>query len=91
MANEWRIPMINSVTSATHVQPAAQPAAASQKAPQAKPQPSPTDTVQISNAAKQIVQEAIENSAQTAREAASGDNQAKRLLAREAADKVAAK
>ena len=77
--------MINSVTSATHVQPAAQPAAASQKAPQAKPQPSPTDTVQISNAAKQIVQEAIETSSQTTREAANGDNQAKRLLAREAA------
>jgi hypothetical protein len=77
--------MINSVSRATHSQPAAQPALASQKAPQSKA-PAPPDTITIS-AAKQIVQEAIETSFPTTREAASGDNQAKRLLAREAASK----
>ena len=83
--------MINSISSATHAQPAAQPAA-SQKATPSKPQTTapPTDTVSIS-AAKQIVQEAIETSTQTAREAANGDNQARRLLAREAADKISSK
>jgi len=84
--------MINSISSATHAQPAAQPATAPQHATPSKPQTTapPTDTVSIS-AAKQIVQEAIETSTQTAREAANGDNQARRLLAREAADKIAAK
>jgi hypothetical protein len=37
------------------------------------------------------VQEAIETSSQTTREAASGDNQARRLLAREAAAKAPTK
>jgi hypothetical protein len=81
--------MINSVSRATHSQPAAQPALASQKAPQLKA-PAPPDTVTIS-AAKQIVQEAIETSSRRPWEAASGDHQAKRLLAREAAIKVATK
>jgi hypothetical protein len=78
--------MINSVSSATHSQPAAQPALASQKAPQSKA-PAPPYTVTRS-AAKQIVQEAIETSPPMTREAASGDNQAKRLLAGEAAAKA---
>ena len=45
----------------------------------------PTDTVQISNASKAILQEAQETHAQTLKEANSGDAQAKRLLAKEAA------
>jgi hypothetical protein len=79
--------VINSVQSATHSLPAAQPQAAPQQPAQAKPLAAPTDTVQIS-AAAQALKEAIENPAQTAHEAASGDLVAKRLLAREAADKV---
>jgi len=81
--------MISTISSATPSHAAAQPQAASQPA-QAKPQPTPTDTVQISSA-KQIVQESIETPAQTAKEAAGGDLQARRLLAREAAAKAAIK
>lgn len=54
----------------------------------ARAQPTPTDTVQVSNAARQAVQETIETPAQTSKEAAGGDPQARRLLAREAADKA---
>jgi hypothetical protein len=84
--------MINSVSGpATHAQPAAQaapqPQAVTQQPAQAKTQPAPADTVQIS-AAVLALKEAIENPVQTAKEAASGDPQARRLLAREAADKV---
>jgi outer membrane biosynthesis protein TonB len=82
--------MIHPVSSSTQTQAAAQPKAAPQQAAQpqqpakAKP-PSPTDTVTLS-AAKQITQELAETSAQTTKEAAGGDIQAKHLLAREAAD-----
>jgi hypothetical protein len=86
--------MISPVSSATQTQAVVQPkAAAPQSTPaasqpaQAKPQTSPTDTVTIS-AAKQIAQESIETSSQTAREAAGGDSQARRLLAKEAADQA---
>ena len=82
--------MITPVSNATQAQPPIHSKPPSQAAPQAKPQPTPTDTVTIS-AAKQIVQESLENSAQTTREAASGDLQAKRLLAKEAADHPAVK
>jgi len=81
--------MAISVTSATHAQAQdiIQPAAARQSAPAAKPQPpsvlQPAATVQIS-AAAQALQEAIETPVQTAKEASTGDAQAKRLLAREA-------
>ena len=85
--------MIQPVSNATQSQAVVQPkAAAPQSAPaasqpaQAKPQ-TPTDTVTIS-AAKQIAQESIETSSQTAREAAGGDSQARRLLAKEAADQA---
>jgi hypothetical protein len=44
-----------------------------------------TDNVQISNAAKTAMQEATETPEQTAKEARSGDRQAQRLLAQEAA------
>jgi hypothetical protein len=79
--------MINSVSGATHPQAAAHAAAAAQQPTPSKPQPAPTDTVQLSIAA-QAFKEAIENPAQTAREAAGGDLQAKRLLSKEAADKA---
>ena len=79
--------MINSVGSATHAQTAAQPAAGTKQLAQSKPQLAPTDTVQLS-AGAQSLKEAIENPVQTAREAAGGDPQARRLLAKEAADKA---
>jgi hypothetical protein len=52
---------------------------------QSKPEPAATDTVQISSAGKAALQEATETPVQTAKEARSGDFQAKRLIAREAA------
>jgi hypothetical protein len=55
------------------------------EATQSKPQPTATDTVQISSAAKASLQEATETTVQTAKEARSGDLQAQRLQAREAA------
>jgi hypothetical protein len=79
--------MINSVSSAAHAQAARQTQPATHQAAPSKPQPTPGDTVQIS-AAAQALKEAIENPAQTAQEAARGDQVAKRLLAKEAADKV---
>ena len=51
----------------------------------AKTQPAATDTVKISSAAQTAAQEATETAAQTAKEADSGDRQAQRLLAKEAA------
>lgn len=83
-----------SSSSLSHVNttPTVQPTAARQPvtapAATAKPQAAPTDTVQISNLAQQALKEAVENPAQTAREAAGGDAQAKRLLAKEAADRA---
>ncbi|HWY22349.1 MAG TPA: hypothetical protein VNX26_14075 [Candidatus Acidoferrum sp.] len=79
--------MINSVSSATHAQAVTQTKAAPQQPALSKPQPAHTDSVQISAAALAL-KEAIENPVQTAKEAASGDAQARRLLAREAANKV---
>jgi len=46
-------------------------------------------TVSISNAARAMMAEATETSVQTAQEAAKGDRQAQRLLAKETAAKVA--
>jgi hypothetical protein len=65
---------------------AVQPAQTPQPAQASAPKAAITDTVQISNAAK-ILQEATETPGQTAKEAASGDLQAKALLARETADR----
>ena len=81
--------MINAVTSTPHAPSlTAAPKAAPTTQAAAKPQrAAPSDTVQIS-AAAQALKEAIENPAQTAREAASGDQVAKRLLAKEAVDKI---
>ena len=87
--------MISPVTSASAPQPVAQtttqPAAAQPASSQAKPQANTTDTVQISNAARAMMQEAIENPAQTAKEAAAGDRQAMRLMAKEAAARASEK
>lgn len=93
--------MVSTVKSATQTQPAVQSAPVKQKAPQStsvdqkstqsKPQPTTTDTVKLSNAALVAAQEATETPTQTAKEAMSGDWQAQRLLAKEAAAKVAAK
>jgi hypothetical protein len=82
--------MIKAITSATQAQPAAQPTVVSQKSPQSKPQqPTAAVTVQISNAGKAALEEAIETRAQTAQEARGGDIQAKKLLARLEAEKPA--
>ena len=83
--------MISPVSSSTpHAQPAPKTQAASQKAPQPKAQPAATDTVKL-NSARAVVQEATETSVQTAREAASGDIQARNLQARQAAAKAQTK
>ena len=83
--------MSNTITNVTQapaaVQLAAKPSAAAPRPAQTALQPVPTDTVQISAAAKTL-QEAIETPAQTAKEAAGGDAQARRLLAKEAADRT---
>jgi hypothetical protein len=67
-------------------------APANKEAPESKPQPTAADTVQISSAAKALqsglqaaVQEATETRDQTIKEAANGDPQAQRLLAKKAA------
>jgi hypothetical protein len=80
--------MISSASGATHPQPqaAVQPQQKRRPAQTSAPKAAVTDTVQISNAAK-ILREATETPAQTAKEAASGDLQAKALLARETADR----
>jgi hypothetical protein len=62
---------------------------AAQSAAKAQPATAAVDTVQIS-AAAQVLQEATETPAQTTKEASSGDHQAQRLLAREAAEKASA-
>jgi len=85
--------MVSPVNSATYVQaqaavqpPAARPPAPRppQPEPTVKPQPATTDTVKISVVA-QALQEATETQVQTTKEAGSGDVQARRLLAQEAA------
>jgi len=50
--------------------------------------PASSYSVSISNAARAMLAEATETSVQTAQEAAKGDQQARRLLAHEAAAKV---
>ncbi len=66
---------------------AAPPATPSGKA---APQPSavPSDTVHLSESAQSALEESRETSAETTREARSGDLQAKRLLAEQAAAKA---
>jgi hypothetical protein len=77
-------PVSNAAPPPVQVQPSAAP-----KAPaSAKSQPASADTVSISNLAKAALQESLETSVQTNKEAAGGDFQAKRLLAHEAAAKA---
>ena len=83
--------MVSNVSSAAQVQHTVQSKPADTKSAQAKPQSSAGDTVQISNAAKALLQEATETPAQTAKEANGGDRQAQRLLAKEAAEKPSVK
>jgi hypothetical protein len=80
--------MIHPVSAATRAQAAPQAQPVTRDAASLKTQASPTDTVRISSAAAQALKEAIEDPAQTAKEAAGGDAQARRLLAKEAAEKV---
>src|ERR1035441_1970543 len=82
--------MVNAVSNATLAQPVTQATATPASKPaQSKAQAAgPTDSVQLSSAAQAAVaalQEARETPAQTAKEAGSGDLQAQRLLANEAA------
>jgi len=78
--------MISSVSNALPQQvetaPPAPPAAQASSAP-VKPQAPVADTVQLSSGSRAALQELSETPAQTAKEAAGGDAQAKRLLARE--------
>jgi hypothetical protein len=78
--------MVSPVTCPPQIQAraAVQPPAARQPAPAEKAQPAAADTVKISVAA-QAMQEASETQAQTTKEAGSGDVQAQRLQAKEAA------
>jgi len=83
--------MSDPVAAVSQTQPATQPADVRPRAPATPPQSVPTDTVQLSSAAQAALQEALETPAQTAKEASTGDPQARRLLAREAAAKAEAK
>jgi len=89
--------MVNAVTNAyqpavaeasVHQTKPSGAATPAQKAPQSQTPSgvsSPVDTVQISSAAQAATKEMLETAAQTAKEAAGGDHQAQRLLAKEAA------
>jgi hypothetical protein len=83
--------MSTPISSATQAQPVAQTQDASAKAPEHQPAPVPADTIQLSKAAQAILQEATETPAVTAKEAAAGDHQAQRLLAKQAAKMAAEK
>jgi hypothetical protein len=81
--------MIHPVSNAAPPAVQVQPAAPTKASVSAQSQPAaPTDSVSISNLAQAALQEALETSVQTNKEAAGGDLQAKHLLAREAAAKT---
>ena len=82
--------MSEPVGSVTQTQATAQVADVREKAPEPRSRPVPVDKVQLSSAAQAALLEAVETPAQTAKEAGSGDNQAKQLLAKEEAAKEAA-
>jgi hypothetical protein len=82
--------MSDTVGSVTQTQATVQVEDARTRAPEAQPQPVPVDKVQLSSAAQAALHEASETPAQTAKEAGTGDQQARRLLAVEAAAKEAA-
>jgi pyocin large subunit-like protein len=88
--------MVSPITNATQAQPVApSTGTATQKPTQSKPQSAAkTDSVQLSTAAQATLAALHENTetpAQTATEAGSGDPQAQRLLAKEAASKSVSK
>jgi len=84
--------MINPISNVTQPQPVAP---STKQSTQKPPQPAASsDAVNLSNAAQAMaatLKEARETPAQTAKEAQGGDLQARRLLAKEAAAKPAAK
>jgi hypothetical protein len=84
------VDMSDSVGSVTQTQAAEKVAEARAKTPESRPQPVPIDKVQLSSAAQAALREAVETPAQTAKEAGSGDMQAKRMLAKQEAAKEAA-
>jgi hypothetical protein len=89
--------MISGISNVTQPEPVNQSAAgtATQKPAKLEPQSGAGgDSVQLSKAAQATLatlQETTETNAQTVKEASHGDLQAKRLLAKEAADKSALK
>jgi hypothetical protein len=83
--------MISSINNVTPAQPATQAATAQPASSTPTTQPTASDTVQISNAAKAMLQESLETPAQTAKEASAGDIQALKLMARHAAHKASGK
>jgi hypothetical protein len=92
MIEEETTNMSGQVTGVTQSQPVPQPTDLRAKAHDPQPQPAPpAATVQLSSAAQAALREAMETPVQTAKEAGSGDAQAKRLLASEAAKEAAAK
>ena len=82
--------MSDSVGSVMQTQATAQVADVRPKAAEPRPQPVPIEKVQLSSAAQAALRESVETPAQTAKEASSGDVQAKRLLAKQEAAKEAA-
>ena len=87
-------PISNLPSASLAAQPVTKTAAPQPLAQVAHPapsKPSTNDTVQVSSAAKALLQESQEPSAQTAQEARSGDQQAIRLLAKRAAIKAGLK
>ena len=82
--------MSDPVGSVTQVQAVPQPQDVKAPASESRPQPVPQDSVQLSSAAQSALREATETPAQTAKEAGSGDMQAKRLLAKQEAAKESA-
>jgi hypothetical protein len=82
--------MSDRVDSVTQVKAVPPPQDVRATAPESRPQPVPQDSVQLSSAAQSALRESTETPAQTAKEASSGDMQAKRLLAKEEAAKESA-
>jgi hypothetical protein len=82
--------MSDPVGSVTQVQAAPQPQDVRASTPEARPQSVPKESVQLSSAAQAALREAVETPAQTAKEAGSGDMQAKLLLAKQEAAKESA-
>jgi hypothetical protein len=81
--------MITPVSGTAQLLSSVRPAAATQASSSAKPRAAPADTVTIGGVAN-AMQEALETSVQTIKEAAAGDLQAVHLLARETAAAKAA-